>query len=150
MVSNQNKQNVSDEFALLYYQHQYNRFNKIESGNMTLTNIVITISIGAFIFGFKDLQLTLINGVMLPFLVVLVNLFAIGYTKRGYIHMEIHRDRAHHILRCFAQQLYDYDKSSQAPRPFRKGRTWIQTLLNSLFIFVALIPIIIYLYGLLN
>ncbi len=40
-----------DEYILAYYEHQYERMEKLEGQSLIVTNIVITLSVLAFSFG---------------------------------------------------------------------------------------------------
>ena len=143
------REDVPVDFAKLYYQHQYDRFAKIESGNISLTNIVVTLSIVAFTFGFKDSadKLNLLNGIGLPIIIIISNLFSIGYTRRGYRYMLTHQARAKEMLRIHTPELYKYDGINPIASPYRwSGRMNIQTLLHCLLIAIAFLPIVIFLW----
>ena len=77
---------TSETFAQTYFNHQYDRFGKLESANLSLTNIVITVSVVAFTFGFENLDfdtLTIVNGLVLPLLIIVANTFAILFIWGG-------------------------------------------------------------------
>ena len=74
---------TKDEFVRMYYEHQYDRLAKHESYRLTLTNYVLTISALVFTFGYQNTtQLTVINGIGLPLIIIIANIFAIGYIDR--------------------------------------------------------------------
>lgn len=132
----------------MYYQHQYERFSKLESGNITLTNIVVTLSVVAFTFGFKDSanNLNLLNGAGLPIVIIISNLFAIAYTRQGYRYMLTHQARAKEMLRIHTPALHRYDGIKLVATPYQwGGRTSIQTMLHCLLVAVAFLPIVVYL-----
>ncbi len=145
------KREAGAEFVRMYFEHQYNRMAKLEEQGLSITNIVITLNIVAFTFGFSNVQdLTVITGFGLPFMMVISNIFAIAYICVMSKYIRVHQRRAKRVLKFYAQDLYKLDKS--IPHPHRGGvgrRRWIQLLIHTLLAFVALIPAYIYLQGIL-
>ncbi len=143
----QAKSNPSPEFVRMYYEHQYGRMTEIEQHRLTITNIVITLSLLAFTFGFGDIaKLTVINGIGLPIVVILSNIFAIAYIRQASGFMDIHGKRARKALETYAQELNQINVAIPWPkRGILGGRTTIQVLLHILLILTALLPVFVYL-----
>jgi hypothetical protein len=135
------------EHVRMYYEHQYDRMAKLEEQGLTITNIVITLSVVAFTFGFGSAQgVTAIAGIGLPFVMIVANVFAIAYIGRTNSWIRTHRLRAKRVLEIYAQDLYQLDKTTFAPHRTRTlGRRKIQLLLHILLIIAALMPLILYL-----
>ncbi len=73
------------DYVRMYYEHQYDRIAKHEDSRLTITNYVLTMSALAFTFGYPNVtQLTIINGIVLPVIVILVNIFALLYIERRW------------------------------------------------------------------
>src|ERR1051325_3076845 len=131
MITNQNAQlesaKDSGEFARLYYQHQYDRLSKIEDQRLAITNIVMTLSAGALVLGFTGLDnLTIINGVGVPLMIIFSNLFAIAYILRSRDFMRVHKERARRVLEIYAKDMSNLNRSvSWSEKPFIKNRTFI-------------------------
>jgi hypothetical protein len=138
---------IDDNYVRMYYEHQYERMAKLEEQRLSMTNYVLTISALAFTFGFKDQTfITVINGIGLPLVIIVANLFAIVYIDRSGKFLYLHRKRAHEILKNFAPELDAYnEKYSDPKKGIFGGRTKIQKLLHILLILLALIPLGIYL-----
>jgi len=138
---------LSNEFIRMYYDHQFDRMGKLENQRLMISNIVITISVLAFSFGFGKLSdLTVINGLGLPALMIFSNLFAIAYINRASRWISVHRMRAKDALERYAPELQRINESS----PWIKGgllgsRRNIQNWLHVLLLITALIPVIVYL-----
>ena len=139
------------EYVCMYYEHQYDRMAKLEDQALTITNIVMTLSIVAFTFGFDGAQgVTAITGIGLPFVMVIANLFAIRYIGRSQSWLLTHRLRAKRVLEVYAKDLYQLDRTTSAPhKHWVLGRWRIQRLLHVLLVVAALIPSAVYLEKLL-
>lgn len=138
---------ISEAFVVMYYEHQYERMAKLEEQRLNITNIVISISAVAFTFGFSDLaNLTVINGLGLPFLMIVINAFAVAYINRSGRFIYMHRERARAILRDHASAINEYnDRIDSPPRGRLGGRTNIQAWIHRLLVFTAILPIGVYL-----
>jgi hypothetical protein len=112
---------------------------------------VVSISVLAFTFGFKDAtstKLHAVNGLALPISIIVVNLFAIGYSLRGFYYMTMHRKRTKEVLCRYAADLAEISNSnSMGPKTELTGKINIQSYLHAFLIIVALIPLVIYLTG---
>jgi hypothetical protein len=139
------------EYVCMYYEHQYDRMAKLEEQALTITNIVMTLSIVAFTFGFDGAQgVTAITGIGLPFIMIVANAFAIAYIGRTSSWSRTHQLRAKRVLEMYAQDLYRLDKAAFAPHKARTlSRRRIQRLLHILLMIAALIPSVVYLERLL-
>jgi hypothetical protein len=134
-------------YIVMYYEHQYDRMAKLEEQRLTITNIVISISAITFTFGFSDpTNLTAINGLGLPFLMILINVFAVVYINRSGLFIHNHRERARAIIKDHAPEVDDYNsRFSSPPRGRLGGRTSIQAWIHRLLVIVAILPISIFL-----
>lgn len=139
---------MSEDLARMYFQHQYDRFNRIETGNFTVTGIVISVSIGALAFGYKEFgssNLSFAAGIILPVVILLANVFSVAFTRRGYQYMRRHQLRAKEILRVFAPKLHEFDSVKPNSGSFDWGsRKSMQTWLHMLIILAALAHIVLY------
>lgn len=135
---------VSAEYVRMYYEHQYDRMAKLEDQRLTITSVVITISIVAFTFGFSNTEdLTALNGLGLPIVMVLSNLLAIAYIVHSADVIRAHSQRAKQVLELYAQDLYQLDKSIQWSR--RLPERWkTQLFIHIILILTALFPAYIY------
>lgn len=137
------------EYILTYYAHQYDRVGKLEEQALNITNIVITLSIVAFTFGFSNTKgLTPVADIILPLTMIIANIFAIAYIYSTRNWIQIHRNCAQRILEIYASELFELDKSIfNSSKVKFWGRRQIQVLIHSLLIITALIPIVLYLLG---
>jgi len=135
------------EYVRMYYEHQSERMGRLEDQRLTMSNLVITISVLAFSFGFGKLsELTVINGIGLPALMVFANLFAIAYIRRASLWMNVHRTRAKLVLDKFAPELLEATKSQPWVKKGALGsRAVIQQWLHVLLMATASVPILAYL-----
>src|SRR3972149_8359767 len=79
------------EHVRMYYENQYARTAKLEDQRLAITNIVITLSVIAFTFGFSNpAGLTTITGIGLPTVMVIANIFAIIYIQLTYSVIRVH------------------------------------------------------------
>lgn len=137
---------VTTDYVRMFYEHQYDRIAKLETQSQNITNIVITITIGALTFGFSNIQsMTSITGLALPAAMVITNLFAIVYVLRTNGFTRVHTARAKRVLELYAPELYQLDKAL----PFTYIRFWglekIVFYIHLLLILVSLIPVFIFL-----
>jgi hypothetical protein len=135
------------EYARMYYEHQYERLAKLEEQRLTITNIVITISIVAFTFGFSDIKnLTVLNGLGLPMVMIIANVFAIAYISRSADFIRVHKKRARRILELYANELFQLNQSIDWPkRGWFMSRMRIQVSIHILLMIAALLPAYTYL-----
>jgi hypothetical protein len=140
---------TDESYVRMYYEHQYDRMGKGESYRLTITNYVLTVSVAAFTLGYKDAtQLTVMNGVGLPLIVLIVNMFAIVFIDRTSKIIETHRKRAREVLDRYAPEL---NKINNAPdfiieKGFLGGQRGLQKALHVLLILIAFVPVGVYLY----
>jgi hypothetical protein len=139
---------VDENYVRMYYEHQYARMSKQEESQATITNFVLTISALAFTFGYQNAsQLNVINGVGLPVIIMLANLFAILYINRASEFMKVHQDRARETLKVYAPALKEINDSIKWSRSgFLGSRQRLQKAIHVLLILTALIPIAVYIY----
>lgn len=136
------------EYIRMYYEHQYERVAKNEESRLTITNYVLTVSALAFTFGYQNTaQLTIINGIGLPLIVLLVNIFALLYIERTTEFAKAHQDRARAILEVYAPELYELNqKYTWRKGNFLRTKRGMQKGIHFLLILVAFMPIAIYIY----
>lgn len=146
-IRTNNKPDVSKSYIQMYYEHQYDRINKLEEQRLALTNIVITVSIVAFTFGFDNqiINLTPITGIGIPVLIILFNIFAIIFINNCDIFIDLHQKRASRILELFAYDLNEINKSLPWPKlSILSDRKAIQVIIHILVIVGALVQFIFY------
>jgi Ca2+/Na+ antiporter len=136
------------EFVKMYYEHQYDRMAKQEEQRMTITNYVLTLSAIVFTFGFQgNSQLTIINGIGLPLIIMVANMFAVLYIERSAQFMKMHQNRAGEVMKRYAPELKEINDKIIATKPkFWDSRRRLQKGLHLLLICTALIPIGIFIY----
>ncbi|NOT04424.1 MAG: hypothetical protein HOP27_07470 [Anaerolineales bacterium] len=140
---------ADDNYVRMFYEHQYDRMGKGESYRLTITNYVLTVSALAFTFGYQNsTQLTIMNGIGLPLVILIVNIFAIAYIDRTSEVINIHLKRARAVLDQYAPQLNKINNApdNTIPKGFLGGQRGLQKALHILLILVALVPVIVYLY----
>ena len=127
-------------YVQMYYNHQYERMSRLEGHSLTVSNIVITLSVVGFTFGFgKVSDLTPLNGLGLPLVMIIANLFAMAYARRCVAFISMHDNRAKETLHRYAPALWNLDAEFPWPkRPWVGGRMRIQWLLHLLLIVAAL------------
>ncbi len=120
---------------------------QLENQRLMITNIVITLSVLAFTFGFSSGDaLNIINGIGLPAIMIISNLFAIIYIWRTLQYIRVHQARAKNLLSKYAIVISEIDKSKPMPFVmFRLGLAKIQLLMHILLVIAMLIPICSYL-----
>jgi hypothetical protein len=141
---------VNENYVRMYYEHQYESVAKLEDAKLTITNYVLTISALIFTFGYQgSAQLTLINGVGLPLMIIIANLFPVIYIDRSSKFIETHKERAHEILKLYAPELKELHDNIGWPKGgFLSSHSEVQQGIHLLLIFIALIPMLLYLYQL--
>ncbi len=139
---------TKDEFVRMYYEHQYDRLAKHESYRLTLTNYVLTISALVFTFGYQNTtQLTVINGIGLPLIIIIANIFAIGYIDRTMDFMNTHQNRAREVLNRYAPELSEINAlHTWRKSGFIRSRIRIEKGIHQLLILIACIPFVIFIY----
>ena len=139
---------VDQNYVRMYYEHQYERIAKQEEYRLTMTNYVLTISALAFTFGYQsNTQLTVVNGIGLPFIIILANIFAIATINRTAQYLSTHKKRAHKVLEDYAPSLEKINNDIKWERAGILGsRRDLQRNLHTLLILTALIPIGVYIY----
>ncbi len=139
---------TDSDYVQMYYEYQYDRISKHEDNRLTLTNYVLTISTLAFTFGYQNAtQLTIINGIGLPVIVILLNIFALLYIERTKEFMDVHQDRARVILKLYAPELQRLNEE----HIWRKGnflhtKRGMHKGIHYLLVLVALMPLGLYIY----
>ncbi len=146
MVTKENK--TDKDFVRMYYEHQHNRIAKQEQYRLTMTNYVLTVSTLALTFGYQNAtQLTIINGVGLPLIIIVANIFAIATVNRTKQFSEARVKRAREVLQKYAPELEKINELHTWPQKrFHWGRSRTQKGLHFLLICTALIPIFVYLF----
>jgi len=146
MVKENNTQQnheISIEYVCIYYTHQYERMAKLEEQRLIISNIVLTLSIAVYAYGFSNIDgLTVFTGIGIPIVLFLANLFAISYILHSADVIQKHKDRAKEVLKEFAEYLYHIDKKYKWSEKWPRWKN--QILIHILLIIIAVIPIIIY------
>ena len=142
------KKPTEENFIRMYYEHQYDRLAKHESYRLTLTNYVLTISALVFTFGYQNTnQLTIINGIGLPLIIIVANIFAMGYIDRTVDFTNAHQNRAREVLNRYAPELSEInEKHTWRKSGLIRSRRRIEKGIHQLLILIACIPFIIFVY----
>jgi len=143
---------TDENYVRMYYEHQYDRIAKQEQYRLTMTNYVLTVSALAFTFGYQNIsQLTVVNGLGLPLIIIIANIFAILTINRTAEYFRGHQQRARKILEDYAPALKKInDDITWKKRRFLGGRHSIQNGLHVLLVLTALIPFCVYLVQLIR
>ena len=142
---------VSVTFIEVYYEHQYDRINKLEERQLTITNIAIGFSIVAFTFGFNNQIMNLATGIALPLLVILFNIFAIIFINNCEIFIDLHQKRAAKAMELYANDIYKLNSSLPSPNLHGlSDRKTIQVYIHLLVIIAGVIPIFLFIQNLLK
>jgi hypothetical protein len=140
-------QMTDSDYIRMYYEHQYGRIERNENHRLTVSNYVLTLSALAFTFGFQNgQQLTVINGVALPLIVVIANIAAISNVDYTAKFIDIHRNRAHEILSRYAPELSGVDEKHNFQKRFLSRRRRIEKIIHQLLILIAFLPLVMFLY----
>jgi len=142
------KRQTKDEFVRMYYEHQYDRLAKHENYRLTLTNYVLTISALVFTFGYQNAsQLTMINGIVLPLIIVVANVFAMGYIDRTVDFTNAHQNRAREVLKRYASELIEINEMHTWRKSgVIRSRRRIEKGIHQLLILIACVPFVIFIY----
>lgn len=137
---------LSPEFSLAYYEHQYDRVDKLEGQRLTFANIILTLTAGIFTLGYSNItKLNLISGIGLPTLSIILNSFAAIYTWRTLQFIRIHRERAKAILKEYAKDIYRIDTENSSPQiGMRLGLAKLQMYFHIILIVLSIVPIVLY------
>jgi hypothetical protein len=138
------------ELVRMYFDHQYERIEKLEGQGLSITNIITTLIVLGFTFGYnKEMTLTIVSGVVLPLILIIINIFAVFYISRTSGWINTHRDRAKLTLRKYAPDLFMLDKEVLE---YKKVKFWsrrkIQRYIHILLSMIALIPLTSYVINL--
>jgi hypothetical protein len=112
---------AADIFVRMYYEHQYDRLQALESQRLTLTVIVVGTSAAAFALNGSGDQSSIVNSAVVPVIVAAFNLFAIVYIVRMAGLIGVHEKRAKRILERYARPIYDLDRGLPFPSKNRFG-----------------------------
>ncbi len=151
-MSTKNKKVTLDktdpDFVRMYYEHQYDRLAKHENYRLTLTNYVLTISALVFTFGYQNTtQLTVINGIGLPLIIIVANVFAVGYVDRTIDFTNAHQNRAREVLKRYAPELIEINNTHTWRKSgLLRNRRTIEKGIHRLLILIACIPLVIFTY----
>ena len=139
---------INEEYVRMYYEHQYDRMKALEGQRWSLSNIVVSLSVLAFTFGFQGQStLTIINGLELPILIAGLNLFAMMYVWRTLHYVNVHQNRARAILDKYAKELFELDaKHPQSRGPLRLGISKIQLIIHVILLIPSMILLLLYMF----
>ena len=145
-----NADKTDTEYVKMYFEHQYDRFAKLELLAFTFTSIaVIPLSGVLLTFGYNQIGVIsrAQNSIVLLFIIVL-NIFAILYLVHTSRQGQSHRRRAKKILKKYAPVLAEIDKdfafgldeqkSGLLVNLLRYSQWTIYLLLYMAFIFIAI------------
>jgi hypothetical protein len=137
----QSLKDVPDDYLIAYYEHQYERMEKLEGQSLTVTNIVISLSVLAISFGLGNSQdiIGILIGLALLIVMGVVNAFAIAYIISSKSWKNTHQKRAKDLLKDRVLELYEFDKNTTASYiEWLPGRTKFQVSLHVILLLVAL------------
>lgn len=131
------------DYVRMYYEHQYDRVAKLENLRLLITNVVITLSVASFTFSFANSQpLNIMNGVVLPVILIVSNFFAIIYIVMTLEVIKMHVNRANIVLRQFASALSAINDKEKPPRWTDKFNIAInQIVFHVLLVVLCSLPI---------
>jgi hypothetical protein len=112
---------VPETYAKMYYEHQYDRLNALESQRLTITLTVVGTSAAAFAVNAIGDPTSILNNAVVPVIVATFNLFALAYILRIAGLMAVHEKRAKRVLERFAKPLFDLDTTTTFPVHARFG-----------------------------
>jgi hypothetical protein len=132
-------EDVSPDFARMYYEHQYQRFAYLEQHGFTISNLVIGVCLLALAWT-SDTSVELEAGahVVLLHLVVALNAVAIVYLIRVFFAKRSHQKRAKAVLRHYARFLLEIDGEFPQPAPISPfKRSFIQMGFHAIIIIAS-------------
>lgn len=130
-------------YTRMYYEHQYDRLNALESQRLTVTLTVVGVSAAAFALNTIGDPSSVTNGAVVPVIVASFNLFAIAYLLRITELMVVHEKRAKQALEEFAKPLFDLDTTIPFPAKNRfGGRSNIHLYVHIAIAFIAILLLI--------
>src|SRR5687768_8662090 len=134
------------DFVRTYYERQNDRIKALEEQRLTITNIVVSLSVVAFTFGFQGLNnLTVINGIGLPMLIITLNLFAALYIWRTSQYIGVLRNKAKEVLSRYSKEMLEIDSKYPLPHVlFSLGLSKIQFIIHIILLIPSSIPLIVY------
>jgi hypothetical protein len=137
---------INPDYVRMYYEHQYDRIKKHEDQALNISNIVLTISALIITFGLNNRQsFGSVFIFFLPALVIIANVFAVFYVRDSGNWIRSHRKRAKRILETYIPELFILDSETIAPHKKQPvSRRRFQNLIHILFIFIAVILIILF------
>lgn len=109
---------VDPAYVRMYFDHQYDRFAKLEQHGFTVSNLVIGLCVLGF--GFLVSGSPAENQSVRPIFVLLmvaINIVAVAYLARVYFAKHSHQRRAKEVLRRYAMPLLKIDGEVPQPNP---------------------------------
>ena len=139
-------EDVNPDYVRMYYEHQYDRIDKLEGHALNISNIVLTISALIITFGFNNKQsFGAISILFLPLIIIIANVFSILYIGDRGRWISRHQIRAKRILETYMPELFRLDKETiAAHKKWAIGRRKIQNLIHYLFVFIGIILLILF------
>ena len=135
---------VDPDYVRMYYEHQYDRINKHEDRAINVSSIVLTVSALVITFGLENRQsFGSIFVFFLPFILIVINFFAILYVQASGKWIKSHRERAKLMLDKYVHKIHSIDKRTMAA-PTKFGRRTFQYVLHGMFVLIAIILIILF------
>lgn len=139
------------EFVRMYYEHQYERVAKLEEARSTMTNYVLGLSTLVFAFAYQNVSnLSVINGIVLPLIIIVANYFPMRYIDRSTHFLNVHKKRARTVLKQYAPELGSLNESISWPKGpgFWWNRQRLEKAIHVVVMLTALVPIVLFLYQL--
>ena len=101
----------NEEFAKVYYEHQYTRIAALEDQSFKFSNLVVVLTTATFAFVSTQIaSISLASWQLLLGIFLAINLIAILYILRVNDSISVHQRRAKKILELVAPEEFAVDK----------------------------------------
>jgi hypothetical protein len=127
-------------YVRMYYEHQFDRIEKLEGHAITISNFVLTISAAILTFGFNNKESFGPILDLLPIIIIVVNMSAILYVNDRARWVNQHQTRAKRILEIYIPELYKLEEETVAPpKKWAIYRRTVQDLTHYLFVVIGVL-----------
>jgi hypothetical protein len=137
---------ANPDYVRMYFDHQYERIEKLESHSLNISNIVLTISAVIITFGFGNRQsFGSVLILFLPAIIIILNISSILYVNDRSRWIAQHQKRAKRILEIYVPELYKLDAEVVAPpKKWAIHRKTIQNLMHYLLVLIGTILLVLF------
>ena len=132
-------------YVRMYYEHQFDRIEKLEAHALTISNFVLTISAAILTFGFGKQELFGDDMILfLPLIMIFVNISAILYVNDRARWINQYQTRAKRILEIYIPELFKLEEETAAPsKKWAIYRRTIQDLTHYLFVVIGVLLLVL-------